>query len=481
MKVLVGGFVAESNQHVNHQCYLEDFVIKYNHEITKSLYIDDLAENNQIEVVTTIYADGRGGGIVKQDAFKYISEKILTMVKENYKKVDGLFFFLHGASNIENLEGGSGDHYLLKEIRKIVGKYMPVAIVVDPHGNMTNEFAENCTILRTFRHSPHTDRRECHRIVFNLLVDLLKNRQNINPQFRKVPIMLGGERSVSTDEPMVSINHFLDQIEGDDRIMCCSYHVGYVRHDSDKCGAGISVVPSKEEDTQFAMQCVNDIYDFVYSRHREFKFHGTALELDESMKNCLAFDGSPVYMTDSGDNVTAGASGYDTFVLREFLKLNDFNGKKILFAAITDRNIISTYLYQFNLGDIVDFQVGMDVNQFSAPTRIKGSIIAIGELHHHYGDPSSIGQCYTIRLDGYPIDVVVSEKAVSFSEKAQYDHANISMDYDITVVKQGYLYPELKARAKYYVMALTDGATNQRTERLDYKLIRRPMYPFDKI
>lgn len=481
MKVLVGGFVAESNQHVDHHCHLEDFVIKYNHEITKSLYIDDIVEEQNIEIKTTVYADGRGGGIVKEDAFKYISEKMLNMIKENYKEVDGLFFFIHGASNIENLEGGSGDHYLLKEIRKIVGAYMPVAIVVDPHGNMTEEFANYCTILRTFRHSPHTDRRECHRIVFNLLIDLLRNRQNITPQFKKVPIMLGGERSVSTDEPMVSINKFLDEIESDERIMCCSYHVGYVRHDSDKCGAGIAVVPTKEEYTDYAKECVESIYNFVYSKHKEFTFHGTALELEESIKNCIEFNGSPVYMTDSGDNVTAGSSGYDTYVLREFMKLDDFNGKKILFAAITDRNIISNYLYQFDIGDRVDCKIGMDVNSFSTPTRIQGRIIAVGELHHHYGDSANIGQCYTVRLDNYPIDVVISEKAVSFSEKTQYDFAGLSMDYDITVVKQGYLYPELKARSKYYVMALTDGATNQRTERLDYKLIRRPMYPFDEI
>ena len=53
--------------------------------------------------------------------------------------------------------------------------------------------------------------------------------------------------------------------------------------------------------------------------------------------------------------------------------------------------------------------------------------------------------------------------------------------YDLIVVKQGYLYPELKAMAKHYVMSLTDGACMQRTEKLPYKNVKRPIYPLDNI
>ncbi len=37
--------------------------------------------------------------------------------------------FLHGASHVADLAGGSGDHYLLQEIRKVVGPYMPIAVL----------------------------------------------------------------------------------------------------------------------------------------------------------------------------------------------------------------------------------------------------------------------------------------------------------------------------------------------------------------
>lgn len=480
MKILVGGFVAESNEHVNHKTKLEDFTLKYGSDVIDSLYVSELARENDIEIIPALYADGRGGGVVKKDAFGYIQNTMLEYVEKYYREVDAIFMFIHGASHVEGF--GSGDHALIENIRKITGKHLPIAIVSDPHGNMTEDFTKHTTIHRTFRHSPHTDRPDTHHIVFNLLLDLLNKRQNIVPAIKKIPVMVGGERSVSTDEPMVSINKFLDEIEADKRVMAASLFIGYVRHDSDKCGAAAVVVPSTEKDQEYAEECAEKIYYYVISKANEFQFHGTAMELDESIETALEQDEGPVYITDSGDNCTAGAAGYDTVVLKEFMKRIDLDNKNILFACIADPNSVQTYLSKLSVGSQVSFELGMDVNEYSRPVHIEGEIIAIGKLHHHYGDPDSVGRAYTIRLNDYPIDIVVAEHAVSFAEEQQYEHAGISWnDYDLTIVKQGYLYPDLKARANYYVMALTDGATNQRTERLNYKLIRRPMYPYDPV
>lgn len=480
MKVLVGGFVAESNARVKEFCELKSFMLKTGEEVAKALYVDDLFEAEGIEAIPAIYADGRAGGIVASDAFEYIANKFIKAVKEHQHEIDGMFFFLHGASNVQDLNGGSGEHTIIREIRKIVGPYMPIAMVMDPHGNLSQEQADNCNIIRTFRHSPHTDRRECHRLVARLLIDLLKNRRNIHPAYRKVPILLGGERTVSTDEPMVSINQLLDEIESDERIMCCSYHIGYVRHDSDKCGASVVVVPKCEKDMEYADAMADRIADFAFSKRHEFHFTGTALEPEEAIEAMINFDGSPCFISDSGDNCTAGGPGCNTFVLNQFMHLDSFNQKRILFACICDETN-ARMLDEHNVDDEVSFELGAELDALSAKIHIDGKILAKGELHHHYGDTTSIGRCVTIRLKDKPIDIVVAEKAVSFAEKEQYDYAGIDMNYDVIIVKQGYLYPELKKVAASFVMSLTDGATNQRTEKIKYQKILRPMYPIDKI
>lgn len=482
MKVLIGGFIAESNAYVDTMTNIENFIFSTEAVIAKNMYIDEIAIENDIELVPSFYANGMGGGCVSNDAFMFIAKKILEVVENKQNEIDGIFLFLHGASYIKGLEGTSGEHYIIREIRKIVGQFMPIAMVMDPHGNLSQEQANNCNIIRTFRHSPHTDRKEAHQIVFKCLIDLLNNRRDIHPIYRKVPILLGGERCVSTDEPLVSINELLDKVENDSRILCCSYHIGYLRHDSDKCGASIIVVPNTINDIEYAERKANEIFDFVWLKHREFHFTGYSADPDEALNEMLMFQGNPVFLTDSGDNVTAGAEGINTTVLRQVLKLDHFNNKKILFAMIVDKELCKRFLVKKRIGDVFEFNLGVNKNILSTPVLLKGELIAIGDLHHHYQNTEVVGTGYTLKLVDLPITIIVGDSAVSFAETSQYEYVNVELEkYDLIVVKQGYLYPELKALSKHYVMSLTDGTTLQKTEGLTYKKVLRPIYPLDNI
>ena len=48
------------------------------------------------------------------------------------------------------------------------------------------------------------------------------------------------------------------------------------------------------------------------------------------------------------------------------------------------------------------------------------------------------------------------------------------------VVKLGYLVPELYDMRADWIMALTPGGVDQDLERLTFKRIERPMFPFDR-
>ena len=482
MKILIGGFIAECNIYSNKIAEIQDFNITVGDGIANNLNITTIAKEENIELIPSIYASAGGTGIVSYDSFDYILKQLKKHIRKHLNDIDGIFLFLHGASYIENLEGFSGDHAIMREIRKIVGPYLPIAVTCDPHGNISQEYADNCTILRTFRHSPHTDRALAMQTTFKALINILKERREIKEIYKKVPILLGGERCVSTDEPLVSINKLLDQIEADPRILTCSYHIGYLRHDSDKCGAGIIVVPNGPDDYEYAKEKAQEIYDFVWARHKEFHFTGYADEPEIALKAMLEFEESPCFLTDSGDNVTAGAPGENTYVLQQVLNLNNFHNKQILFAMIVDKPLVVNYLSHKKVNDHVEFSIGGTNNWFKEKVDLKGTITAVGELHRHYHEAKVIGTGYTIKLDNIPVTIVIGDEPISFAERIQYEWCNVDLDkYDLIIVKQGYLYPELKAIAKHYVMSLTDGACMQRTERLPYKKVMRPIYPLDNI
>lgn len=481
MKILIGALLAESNAYVKQDCEIQDFTILKGPGIADKLVISELARENDVELIPSLHASCMAAGVVDFDTFDYLRKKFIQAVKEHEHELDGIYLFLHGASHVRGLPGGSGDHYLLNEIRKVVGPYMPIAMLCDPHGNLAQAYVDQCTILRTFRHSPHSDRDVASQTVFRCLLDVLKDRRMIHPVYRKVPILLGGERCVSADEPLCSINKLLDEIEADPRILCCSYHIGYVRHDNAKCGASVIVVPQTENDRAYAEEKADQIAAFAWSKRREFHFTGNALEPEDAFQQAVDYPQSPVVITDSGDNCTAGGPGCNTTILKQCLAAKDLHGKRVVFACIADAET-ALALKDKQPGTHVSVELGANLDELSAKVHLEGTVKATGELHHHYGETLSVGTCTTITLDGTTIDVIIAEKAVSFAEDQQYTAAGLNLfDYDLIIVKQGYIYPRLKELAKFSVMSLTDGATNQRTEKIQYRTILRPMYPIDEI
>jgi microcystin degradation protein MlrC len=72
-------------------------------------------------------------------------------------------------------------------------------------------------------------------------------------------------------------------------------------------------------------------------------------------------------------------------------------------------------------------------------------------------------------------------KRRQFGSNSYFENAGVKAfsDYDIIVVKMGYLEPDLSQAQKGWVMALPPGAVDQNLTELPYKKRRRPLYPFE--
>ena len=93
---------------------------------------------------------------------------------------------------------------------------------------------------------------------------------------------------------------------------------------------------------------------------------------------------------------------------------------------------------------------------------------------------SVFGHCVNIHVKQTSIDIMVADTGWAVCELHQFVSAGIDVDaYDVIVVKQGYIFPDFKAKGKLCVMSLTEGATLQDTARLPFKRIMRPMFPID--
>jgi microcystin degradation protein MlrC len=78
------------------------------------------------------------------------------------------------------------------------------------------------------------------------------------------------------------------------------------------------------------------------------------------------------------------------------------------------------------------------------------------------------------------INVIVTKKRKPYHKEKDFTDLGLNpRETDIIVVKIGYLVPELYEMRKGWTMALTPGGVDQDLERLDYKNIKRPMFPLD--
>lgn len=480
MKVMVGLFTTESNANVPGKNEIGSYDLGFGDDCIRKLRVGEVFQAAGIDVIPSVYASAGASGVITRETFDYIESLFVRTVKEHLHEIDGIYLHLHGASEVEGL--GSGDHHILAAIRKLTGPYLPIAVACDPHGNLCQEYVDNCTILRSYRESPHTDAQASKRIVSQMLCDLLHDRQHIHAVYRKLPLILGGEQSVSTDEPVRSINRYMDELEHDPRIRSVSWHVGYIRHDCDVAGCGIVVVPQNTADQAYAETIADQLAETVWNKRHEFHYTGLTAHPDEALKMALDCAEKPVFITDSGDNVTSGATGWNTFVLRQVLAVKELN-KRFLFATICDPAAYET-LAKLPDGTETSLKLGVGYNEYSAPVTLEVVVKSKGELRGFmYRDHNrAYGYCVTVSVKGLPVEIMVASNRQAMVEIHQFTDAGIALDdYDVIVVKQGYIFPELKAAGKLCVMSLTGGATPQDTASIPFKRIMRPMFPIDEM
>ena len=273
-------------------------------------------------------------------------------------------------------------------------------------------------------------------------------------------------------------------MEKDDRILSASWHVGYIRHDTDVAGCGVVVIPSSNEFRPYAEQKADELAAYVWDRRHEFHYTGLTQEPDEALQTALHCTGKPAFLTDSGDNTTSGAMGANTWVLRQVLaKPEALQGKRVLFAAIQDPAVY-TLLAGHTVGDTLPLTLGMGLDSLTEPVQLTVTLKHLGRqegtvLFAEHGD---FGGCATVSVEGLPIDVIVTDTNHPFVERHQTLAAGVDwMDYDVVIVKTGYAFPEPTQQGALCVMSLTDGATLQDTRRLPFKRIMRSMFPVDDI
>ena len=427
---------------------------------------------NRAKWIPAIVGKSLPGGAVTREAYESLVNKTLDSLKKNLP-YDGLWFDIHGAMSVVGLDDPEGD--LIIRIRKVVGKKTIISTSMDLHGNVSWRLAQNTDMITCYRMAPHEDAMETKERAVKNLVERIESGKG-KPAYKayvSIPILLPGEKTSTRIEPGKSIYKAVAPAAAQDGIIDAAIWIGYAWADEPRNHAVVMVTG---DDKDKVMKTANQLAQNFWNARFQFDFVAPTGTLDQCLVKAIASTKRPFFISDSGDNPTAGGAGDVTWTLTEILKRPEFkveNGPSLIYASIPGPDLIKTAI-SAGVGAPVEGYVGGKVDsRFAPPLSISGKVEAIVT-----GDKDAEVEA-VIRVG--TVRVIVTQKRKPYHKEIDFTRLGLNpRNTDIVVVKIGYLEPELYAMRADWLLALTLGGVDQNLERLGYKRIQRPMFPLDK-
>lgn len=412
------------------------------------------------------------GGIVTREAYESLMAKMLEGLKENLP-YDGIFFDIHGAMSVVGLDDPEGD--MIERIRKVVGYETIISTSMDLHGNVSWRLAENSDLITCFRMAPHEDALQSDRRTVSNLLERIETGKGKPPYkaYIKVPILLPGEKTSTRVEPGKSLYAKVAPAAAKAGVVDAAIWIGYAWADEPRNHA---VVMTTGDDGVAVKSAAEELAKAFWDVRNEFEFIAPVASLKESLDMAIRSDKHPFMISDMGDNPTAGGAGDVTWTLKEILARPEFKsdkGPSLIYASIPGPDFVEKAV-QAGIGGKVDGLAGAAIdNRYAPPVRLTGIVKAIehGDQHAETEVVVQVGS----------VNVIVTKKRKPYHHEADFTRLGLNpRQTDIVVVKIGYLVPELYDMRADWIMALTPGGVDQDLERLEFKRIARPMFPFDR-
>ena len=330
-RIAVGGFLHETNTFAPTKATYADFVhgggwpamahgadvLKVMRKINVGLAgFVEAAEAHGWELVPTISCGASPSAHVTEDAYERIVKAMVDGIA-NAGTLDAVYLDLHGAMVTEHFDDGEGE--ILRRVREVIGKDLPLVVSLDLHANVTAEMVEHADALIGYRTYPHVDMADTGRAAAEHLALMLTTKTRFAKAFRQLPFLIPISWQCTNDQPTKSIYEKLAALQ-DDAVPTLSFAPGFPAADFADCGPSVFAYGLTQADADAAADTIANV---IISH--ETDFDGRIYSPDEGVRHAMELAKTarkPIIIADTQDNPGAGGDSDTTGMLRALVRNN---------------------------------------------------------------------------------------------------------------------------------------------------------------
>ena len=438
----------------------------------------DLARRAGAEIVTPIAAEAMPSGPVERASYERLVETIIEPAAKG--GIDAALLDLHGAMVAETTDDGEGT--LLSELRR-AAPGLPIACTFDLHCNLTQAIVDNCTAAIGYKTYPHVDMYAVGEQIGRILLGALNGEAEPVMAWGQLPLLAQTLCMGSDDEPMKGLQA-MTRAEEARGVLAATLFGGFPLADIRE--AGVSAIVVADGDPRAAEAARGRLLDAAWTARADFVYRHEPLA--EAVARAKAIEEGPVLLLDHADNVGSGGTEDVMTVIQEVRRQGL---KDVAVAAVRDPEAVAR-MQTAGVGATVTLQLGgksdmPSVGLGGRPMEISGKVRVLSDGTWvvrgpmYTGVTVCTGPTAVLEADGMKI-VVVSR---------HHEPWDLGVFTSVGIDPATTRYLILKSRIHYRAgfaplakAAITcdgDGVTTSDNTRLDYRNVRRPIYPLDRI
>lgn len=438
----------------------------------------DLLEAAGHEVVTPVAAEAMPSGPVRKEAYEFLTGKILDAVRDG---VDAAMLDLHGAMVAETTDDGEGT--LLEQMRAIAPG-LPIAVTYDLHTNLTPRMVENCTCLIGYKTYPHIDMHAVGDQIGRVLLRAMAGEVRPVMAWGAPPLLAQTLRMGHDDEPMKSLLAMAREAEAEPGILAATVFGGFPLADFHDAGSSICIVA--DGDQALADRWRDRLVEEMWKRREDFVYQHEPL--GEAVARAKTLTDGPILLLDHADNTGSGGTQDVMTVIEEVLRqgLDD-----VAVAAVWDPAAV-TAMQKAGIGATITLDLGgktdmPSIDRGGQPLRVTGKVkvltdgewIVRGPMYT--GVKVSMGPSAVLLVDG--LEIVITSR--------HHEPWDLGVFTSVGIQPEHKRYLLLKSRIHYRagfgdlgrhtITCDGHGVTTSDNSILDFKKVRRPIYPLDRM